>query len=90
MQQNSFFYIWGYKFNTTKTMKILLNNREEKIEKDKISITELMAFKNYTFTRIIVKVNGKYIDNKDYASTYVEDGFDVVILHMVAGGWYLC
>jgi sulfur carrier protein len=67
-------------------MKIILNNREELFEPDVLNISELMSIKKYSYPKIIVKVNHRIIEKEDFQSTYVKDGDNVVILHMLAGG----
>ena len=67
-------------------MQILLNNRKETIAKDRISLDELIRFKNYTFKLLVTKVNGKLIKKDMRAATMIHDGDEVNILHMISGG----
>ena len=67
-------------------MKLILNNKEENIDKSTINIVELKELKKFTFPKIIVKVNGTIIEPADYESTYLGEGDDVVLLHLLAGG----
>lgn len=67
-------------------MKILLNNNEEIIGKETISLSELKDMKKFTYPKIIVKLNNKIIEPADYVSTYVNEGDIVVFLHLLAGG----
>ncbi len=39
-------------------MDIILNNRNENIDANAMSISELLKYKNYTFKMMVVKVNG--------------------------------
>ena len=67
-------------------MKILLNNKEENLANDKLSISELKQLKKFTYPKLIVKVNGRIIEDEDYDTTYVKNGDNVVVLHLLAGG----
>lgn len=67
-------------------MNITLNNRPEIFEKDKLTISEILKLKNFTFRMMVIKVNGKLIKKPQYNSTDVVDGDDVQILHMISGG----
>jgi len=67
-------------------MNILLNNRPEAFDADKLSITEIMQRKSFQFKLLVVKLNGVLIDKNDYASTFVSDGDNLMIIHLVSGG----
>jgi len=67
-------------------MNITLNNRPENIEIDNITISELLALKNFTFRMLVIKVNGKLIRKNEYSKAKVLEGDNVQILHMISGG----
>ena len=67
-------------------MNILLNNREETIEKDKITLAELIIYKNFTFKLLVTKVNGSLVKKDQRAETTISDGDEVNVLHMISGG----
>lgn len=67
-------------------MKIILNNTEEFIDRDSITVSELLQLRNFTFKMIVVKVNGTLIRKPDYINTHIFDGNVVVMLHLVSGG----
>lgn len=67
-------------------MKIILNNRPEEFENNTMTVAEIMEFKKFTFSKIIVRVNDVFIEKEDYPSTMVKDGDIVMILHLLAGG----
>ena len=67
-------------------MNITLNNRPEVFEDDKLTVSEIMALKNFTFKMLVVKVNGKLIKKNQYSTAEVVDGDDLYILHMISGG----
>lgn len=64
---------------------IILNNRDFPWEEG-LTIEKIMEIKNFTFSKIIVKVNGNHIEKDDYATTIVNDGDNVEIIHLLAGG----
>lgn len=67
-------------------MKITLNNRPETIDKDNITISELLNAKNFTFKMMITKINGRLIKKNERDSAIVKDGDDVQVIHMISGG----
>ncbi len=67
-------------------MNITLNNRSENLEGDKLTVSEILAIKNFTFQMLVIKVNGKLIRKPQYNSTEVVNGDNVQILHMISGG----
>ena len=67
-------------------MKIVLNNREETIEKDNLTMAELIKLKNYTFKMLVTKINDKLVKKNERESAIIKDGDKVVVLHMVSGG----
>jgi sulfur carrier protein len=67
-------------------MNITLNNRPDSIDKDQITVSELLEIKNFTFKMLVIKVNGKLVKKEKYDSSYVNNGDDVTVLHLVSGG----
>jgi sulfur carrier protein len=67
-------------------MKILLNNRDEELEKDPITISELLILKKFSFKLRIVKINGRFIPKEDYRSTFIMEGDNVQMLYLMSGG----
>lgn len=67
-------------------MNISLNNRPEKFEQDKLTISEILKLKNFTFKMMVVKINGQLIKKDRYDTAKVKDGDDVQIIHMISGG----
>jgi sulfur carrier protein len=67
-------------------MKIILNNKEETLESDQLTINELLKVKNFTFKMLVIKVNGILVKKTEYDSSLVKDGDDVMVLHLVSGG----
>lgn len=67
-------------------MKISLNNRPDSFVGEKLTISEILKLKNYTFKMMVVKVNGKLVKKTQYATQEVVDGDDLQIIHMISGG----
>lgn len=67
-------------------MKITLNNRSETFECSSMTMGELMKIKNFTYQKIIVKVNNKIVEPNEYDSTIINENDIVVVLHLLAGG----
>ena len=67
-------------------MKIILNNKEEVFDADTLSINELLKVKNFTFKMLVIKVNGQLIKKPDFDTAFVNDGDDVMVLHLISGG----
>lgn len=67
-------------------MKILLNNRLETIDKEGVTVSDLLDIKQFTFKMLVVKINGKLIKKDQYATALVHEGDQVQILHLMSGG----
>lgn len=68
-------------------MKIKLNNRDEIIEKkDKISFEELINYKNYSFHMLVTKLNDKLVKKENRKTTFIKDGDNVIVMHLISGG----
>ena len=67
-------------------MKITLNNKEEVIIKDDLTVSDLLDIKNFTFKMLVVKVNGNLVKKVDYDSFIIKDGDNVIVLHLISGG----
>ncbi|HCT72000.1 MAG TPA: thiamine biosynthesis protein ThiS [Bacteroidales bacterium] len=67
-------------------MKIILNNKSETFDNDHLSITELLALKNFTFKMLVVKINGELVRRHEFDRSVVRDGDEVMVLHLVSGG----
>ncbi|MBU2651109.1 MAG: sulfur carrier protein ThiS [Bacteroidetes bacterium] len=67
-------------------MKITLNSRPEEIDRDSMTLEELIQWKNFTFKMLVTKVNDKLIKREDRRHTIIHDGDNVSILHLISGG----
>lgn len=64
---------------------IKVNNRDFHWEQG-MTIDDILRLKKYSWPKIIVKVNGAHVEEQDYKTTVVNDGDDVQMLHLLAGG----
>jgi sulfur carrier protein len=67
-------------------MKFLLNNREEELTGENMSIGTMLMQKKYTFKMRIVKINGILIEKDKYDSTIIREGDNVQMLYLMSGG----
>lgn len=67
-------------------MKIILNNREETLEQDQVTVNELLKAKNFSFKMLVIKINGNLVKKSEWDKTLVRDGDDVMVLHLISGG----
>lgn len=67
-------------------MNIILNNRQETIGADSLTITELLKYKNFTFRFLVIKINGVLIKKDFYNTATIKDGDNVAVIHLTSGG----
>lgn len=67
-------------------MRILLNNREEELDSNSLTVNDLLKIKKYSFRMRIVKINGKLIPGDQYDTSLIKDGDDVQIIYLMSGG----
>lgn len=67
-------------------MKIILNNKTEEFDGDQLTINELLNAKKFTFKMLVIKINSQMIKKSEYDSALVQDGDDVMVLHLISGG----
>jgi sulfur carrier protein len=67
-------------------MNIILNNNNESFDAEGLTITELLALKKFTFKMLIIKINGQLVKQEGYSTTFIKDGDDVMVLHLISGG----
>ncbi len=64
---------------------IKLNNKDFPWEEG-MTVESLMIQKKFTYSRIIVKINGHHVEQEDYSATVINDGDNVQMIHLLAGG----
>ncbi|MBL6964611.1 MAG: sulfur carrier protein ThiS [Bacteroidetes bacterium] len=67
-------------------MEITLNNRIEIIDRQTLTVKELLDYKTFTFKLLVVKINGDFVKKENYEGREVHDGDDVMVLHLISGG----
>ena len=67
-------------------MIITLNNREETFPDTQLTIDDLLNIKNFTFKLLVIKVNGMLVKKDMYNSTFIHNGDNVAVIHLVSGG----
>jgi sulfur carrier protein len=67
-------------------MKIILNNTVEILDAERLTVAELLKLKNFTFKMLIVKINGRLVKKDEYSHSYIGNGDDVMVLHLISGG----
>jgi sulfur carrier protein len=67
-------------------MIIHLNNRQEEIDRDSLSVNEMLILKKFSYRMRIIKINGMLIPKENYDSTVIHDGDDVQMLYLMSGG----
>ncbi len=68
------------------SMNIILNNRPEAIEKNQLTVQELLEYKNFTFKLLVVKINNLLVKRDQYNTATISDGDYVTVLHLISGG----
>ncbi len=64
---------------------IKVNNRDFQWEQG-MTVDDIMKIKKFSWPKIIVKINGQHVEEEDYKTRIVNDGDDVQMLHLLAGG----
>ncbi len=67
-------------------MKIILNGKISNIEKEEITIDELISLKNYQNKTIAIAINGKFVPKSSYKNQQINDGDEVEIVAPMQGG----
>lgn len=51
-----------------------------------LTVAGLLEKRRFTFPLLVVRIDGRLVERDAYATTPVEDGADVQVLHLLAGG----
>lgn len=51
-----------------------------------MTVQDALNLMNYTFRMLVVKINGELVPRKEYASTTIPAGADVMVIHLISGG----
>jgi thiamine biosynthesis protein ThiS len=67
-------------------MKIILNNTEEELTVENMSVSDMLKYKKFSFRMRIIKINGELIPKEKYDSTIIHDGDNVQMIYLMSGG----
>jgi thiamine biosynthesis protein ThiS len=67
-------------------MRIVLNGIEEELGNERMSVSEMLALKKYTFRMRIVKINDVLVARDKYDSTFIHEGDNVQMIYLMSGG----
>lgn len=68
-------------------MKLTINGRADTIEKEKLSVIELLQMKDVEMPEMVsVQLNGDILERSDFDSTFVAEGDEVEFLYFMGGG----
>jgi sulfur carrier protein len=67
-------------------MNITLNNNPARFTQERLTITQLLQERNFTFKMLVIKINGQLVRKTDYDTAEVKDGDEVSVLHLISGG----
>ena len=67
-------------------MDIILNNREETIDNEELTVSDLLKIKTFTFRMLVIKTNGKLVKKDQYDTALIHNGDTVMVMHLVSGG----
>lgn len=67
-------------------MKITLNGEEAFVEREKITVSQLLEEKKFSFRMRIIKINGRLIKKDQYDNEIINEGDDVSVIYLMSGG----
>ncbi len=68
-------------------MRIKINGKDDDINGDKISISEILIISNVERPDIVsVQLNGEFVKKEVYQTTYLKEGDEIEFLYFMGGG----
>lgn len=67
-------------------MRIMLNNIPEEFDREIMTVNDLLREKNFTFKLLVTRVNDVLVKKEERDTTYIHDGDNVIVLHLISGG----
>lgn len=67
-------------------MRIMLNNIPEEFAREIMTVNDLLREKNFTFKLLVTRVNDVLVKKEERDTTYIHDGDNVIVLHLISGG----
>jgi sulfur carrier protein len=64
---------------------IIVNGNQVEWEEG-LTVKSVLKIMNYTFPKIVVRVNGTVIEQSEWAESRIPDGAEVHAHHLIAGG----
>jgi thiamine biosynthesis protein ThiS len=61
-------------------------NQEELPWHEGMTVQDVLDARKFVFPMLVVKVNGRLVRKPDYATTTVQPGDEIQVLHMISGG----
>ncbi len=62
-------------------------NRRHRLEwRADLTVREVLRVMRYTYTHLVVRVNGEVIEDERYDTYHIPDESDVRVIHLIAGG----
>jgi len=65
---------------------IRVNEQYELAWHPELTVQDVLDALKFSFRMIVVKVNGKVVLRREFATTPVPDGAEVQAIHMISGG----
>lgn len=70
-------------------MKLTINGITENIDKEKITVSELLKLKNVEMPEMVsVELNGEIIERNDYDKIELKDSDSIEFLYFMGGGLF--
>lgn len=67
-------------------MKVITVNGNTIEWEEGLTVSSLLTKMNYTFKMLIIKLNGVLVKKDQYESTFIPEGADVAVIHLISGG----
>jgi sulfur carrier protein len=68
-------------------MNVSINGEKEVIEKETVTISELLEIKNVKMPEMVsVEHNGEMVDRENFKTTSVNEGDEIEFLYFMGGG----
>ncbi|MDH7604676.1 MAG: sulfur carrier protein ThiS [Melioribacter sp.] len=68
-------------------MKLIINGKEEILEQEKITISDLLKIKNVEMPDMVsVQLNEEFVEKNNYQEIYLKDGDVIDFLYFMGGG----
>ncbi len=70
-----------------KEVKIVVNGKEQVLEQEKLTVTELLEINKVDMPDMVsVQLNGEFAKREEFARTQINDGDEIDFLYFMGGG----